>query len=56
MRNYEAPRIDVVEFEASDVITTSGGGLIPGGNASVPGTGVIVPIPGATATGLDGEY
>ena len=55
MRNYESPKIDIVEFEAADVITTSGGGtLIPGGNAQIPGTGVIVPVPGASA--LDSKY
>lgn len=53
MRNYESPKINIVEFEATDVITTSGI-LTPGGNAQVSGTGVIVPIPGATA--LDNQY
>ncbi len=55
MSKYEAPRIDVIEFEVTDIIQTSG--LTNGGNASIPGTGVIVPIPGqASTTSLDDNY
>ncbi len=53
MRNYEEPRLDIIELEAKDIIQTSGI-LTPGGDAQIPGTGVIVPIPGASA--LDSTY
>ncbi len=55
MNKYEAPRIDVIEFEATDIIQTSG--LTNGGSATIPGTGVIVPIPGQNSTtSLDNNY
>ena len=55
MNKYETPRIDVIEFEATDIIQTSG--LTNGGNATIPGTGVIVPIPSQTSTtSLDDNY
>lgn len=55
MSKYEAPRIDVIEFETTDIIQASG--LTNAGNATIPGIGVIVPIPGQTSTtSLDDNY
>lgn len=53
MKNYETPKIDVIKVETSDIIQTSGT-LIPGDNASIPGTGVTPGIPGQTS--MDGTY
>lgn len=51
MKKYEAPKIDVIELEVTDIIQTSagngeGGGLNANGNVQIPSTGVVVPIPG----------
>ena len=49
MKNYETPKIKVVELETEDIIQTSGT-LTPGDNAQIPGTGgIFVP------TSLDKE-
>ena len=53
MRKYEEPKLNEVAFDVEDIIQTSNG-LTAGGNAQVPGTGVIVPIP--EQTDLDSEY
>lgn len=55
MKNYKAPKMDVIKVETSDIIQTSGtSGLIPGDNTQIPGTGVIPGIPGQTS--LDDTY
>ena len=57
MRNYKAPNFNFIKLDTEDIIQTSGGGLNNGGNASVGGTGTVVPIPGQQSTNtLDSDY
>lgn len=52
MKNYETPKIQVIEIDTTDIIQTSG--LTNAGDVTIPGTGVIVPIP--TSNSLDDNY
>ncbi|MBR2471673.1 MAG: hypothetical protein IKB55_03210 [Clostridia bacterium] len=55
MKNYEEPKMDVVEIDTTDIIQTSGT-LDFGGDTTVPGVGVIVPTPGKKLSSLDSKY
>ena len=55
MKNYEEPKMDVVEIDTTDIIQTSGN-LDFGGDTTVPGVGVIVPTPGKKLSSLDNNY